>query len=209
MTGNSYSSPICLSIPAAIPLSAGLSAEAWTRTSTSFGAGVGPGRSSRNAGGVSNASRVTAFIARVLSELVSVDDRGRGPDEAGVVELVEQEGRDVGPRDRGAELVATEEAGPHVARRRAVDRAGAGDRPLEIAVDHDLRHRRAARGRCAAVARPALTSKARSGEWTLAPEESSRERPPPRPTSTARTSGLTVGSSAGRAGGPRGCSGLR
>src|SRR5215208_4908310 len=124
MTGNSYSSPICLSMPAAIPLSAGLTEEARTRTSTSFGAGVGAGRSSRSAGAVSKALRVMAFIAQVLSELVSAADCGRGPDEAGVVELVEQEGGDVGTRDRGAELVATEEAGPHVARRRAVDRAG-------------------------------------------------------------------------------------
>src|SRR4051794_4403130 len=112
MTGNSYSSPICLSMPAAIPLSAGLTEEARTRTRTSFGAGVGAGRSSRSAGAVSKALRVTAFIAQVLSELVSVADRGRGPDEAGVVELVEQEAGDVGARDRGAELVAAEKPAP-------------------------------------------------------------------------------------------------
>src|SRR5215218_10406349 len=70
MTGNSYSSPIFLSIPAAIPLSAGLTEEARTRTSTSFGAGVGAGRSLRSAGGVSNASRVTALISGILSVLV-------------------------------------------------------------------------------------------------------------------------------------------
>src|SRR5215204_3718377 len=84
MTGNSYSSPICLSMPAAIELSAGFTEEAWTRTSTSFGAGVGACRSSRSAGGASNASRATAFIASVLSEF-SVADRGGGADEAGVV----------------------------------------------------------------------------------------------------------------------------
>src|SRR5215207_4619552 len=124
MTGNSYSIPICLSIPAAIPLSAGLTEEACTRTSTSFGAGVGAGRSSRSRGGVSKASRVTAFIAQVPFSVGSVADGGRGADEAGVAELVEQEGGNVSARDRTAELVATEEAGPHVARRRAVGRTG-------------------------------------------------------------------------------------
>jgi hypothetical protein len=52
--------PICLSIPVAIELSAGLAEEACTRTSTSFGAGVGAGRSSRRPGGVSNAVMTTA-----------------------------------------------------------------------------------------------------------------------------------------------------
>src|SRR3954471_19312567 len=47
MTGYSYSIPICLSIPAAIPLSAGFTDEACTRTSTSFGPGVGAGKSLR------------------------------------------------------------------------------------------------------------------------------------------------------------------
>src|SRR3954452_4530193 len=142
MTGNSYSSPICLSMPAAIPLSAGLTEEARTRTSTSFGAGVGAARSSRSAGAVSKALRVMAFIAQVLSELVSVADCGRGPDEAGVVELVEQERGDVGARDRGAELVAAEKAGPHPSLWGAVSRAGeTRDRPLQAAVGHELRHR--------------------------------------------------------------------
>src|SRR5579871_3080329 len=45
-------------------LSAGLTEEAWTRTSTSFGEGVGAGRSSRSSGGVSKALRVTAFNFR-------------------------------------------------------------------------------------------------------------------------------------------------
>jgi hypothetical protein len=62
MTGNSYSIPICLSIPLAIESSTGLIEEACTRTSTSFGAGVGAGRSSRSAAGVSNAVIATAFI---------------------------------------------------------------------------------------------------------------------------------------------------
>src|SRR5215218_1237981 len=96
MTGNSYSRPICLSIPAAIPLSAGLTEEAWTRTSTSFGGGVGAGRSSRSRGGVSNASRVTALIAQGPFSVGSVAD-GTGLDEAGVGELLGQEGSDVGP----------------------------------------------------------------------------------------------------------------
>src|SRR5215208_5620859 len=98
MTGNSYSTPSCLSIPAAIELSAGFAEEARTRTSTSVGAGVGAGRSSRSAGGVSNASRVTAFMLSLLRSFLgwSVADGKRGADEAGPAELVEQEGGDVG-----------------------------------------------------------------------------------------------------------------
>src|SRR5512133_2261751 len=61
MTGNSYSTPARLSSPLAIELSTGLTEEACTRTSTSFGAGVGAGRSWRSAGGVSNAVMATAF----------------------------------------------------------------------------------------------------------------------------------------------------
>src|SRR3954453_18479490 len=64
MAGNSYSTPICLSIPAAIPLSTGLTDDPCTRTRTSFGPSVGAGRSSRSTGGVSNAVIVTAFIER-------------------------------------------------------------------------------------------------------------------------------------------------
>src|SRR3954470_1186494 len=61
MTGNSYSMPICLSIPAAIELSAGFAEEGGTRTSTSSGAGDGAGRSSRSAGRVSNPVMAMAF----------------------------------------------------------------------------------------------------------------------------------------------------
>jgi hypothetical protein len=53
--------PICLSRPAAIEMSAGVAEEACTRTSTSFGVGMGAGRSSRSAGRVSKESMVTAF----------------------------------------------------------------------------------------------------------------------------------------------------
>src|SRR3954471_9582984 len=48
------------SMPAAIELSAGLAEEACTRTSTSFAAGAGSGKSSRTAGGVSAELRVMA-----------------------------------------------------------------------------------------------------------------------------------------------------
>src|SRR5215211_2435403 len=62
MTGYSCSTPIRARIPAAIALSTGLTEEACTRTSTSFSAGVGSGRSSRTAGGVSGPLTVTARI---------------------------------------------------------------------------------------------------------------------------------------------------
>src|SRR5277367_6544148 len=75
MTGNSCAMPICLSIPAAIELSTGLAEEAWTRTSTSFGASVGAGRSSRSLGGVSNESRVMAFIASPFSVKIVHDSQ--------------------------------------------------------------------------------------------------------------------------------------
>src|SRR4051795_3644654 len=48
------------SMPAAIELSAGVAEEACTRTSTSFAAGAGSGKSSRTAGGVSAELRVMA-----------------------------------------------------------------------------------------------------------------------------------------------------
>src|SRR4051794_33696949 len=60
MTGYSYSTPIWASRPAAIELSTGFAEEACTRTSTSFSARAGVGRSSRRAGAVSAALRVMA-----------------------------------------------------------------------------------------------------------------------------------------------------
>src|SRR2546428_10554819 len=65
MTGKSYSTPICFSKPAAIELSAGFTEDARTRTSTSFAAGVGAGRSSRRTGAVSESFSVTAFNCSV------------------------------------------------------------------------------------------------------------------------------------------------
>src|SRR3954449_1401589 len=64
MTGYSYWAPILASMPAAIPLSTGLTEEACTRTSTSLSAGVGSGRSSRRAGAVPAESRVMARMGR-------------------------------------------------------------------------------------------------------------------------------------------------
>src|SRR4051794_8159938 len=60
MTGNPYGTPHSASMQEAIELSTGLSAGAPPRTSTSFSAGVGEGRSSRRAGAVSAESRVMA-----------------------------------------------------------------------------------------------------------------------------------------------------
>src|SRR4051794_32935931 len=60
MTGYSYSTPIWASRPAAIELSTGFAEEACTRTSTSFSARAGVGRSSRRAGAVSAELRVMA-----------------------------------------------------------------------------------------------------------------------------------------------------
>src|SRR3954471_9398074 len=50
-------------MPAAMELSTGLTEDAWTRTSTSRGPGVGVGRSSRRAGDVPASLRVMAFIS--------------------------------------------------------------------------------------------------------------------------------------------------
>src|SRR5437763_11715122 len=69
MTGKSYSTPICLSRPAAIELSAGVAEEACTRTSTSFGVGVGAGRSSRSAGRLRTRPWSRLALADVLSGL--------------------------------------------------------------------------------------------------------------------------------------------
>jgi hypothetical protein len=83
---------------------------------------------------------VTAFIAQVLSLLGQLLIAGDGPDEAGIAEVREQEGGDVGPGGRAADLVAAQEAGPDADFDRRVDRAGeARDRPLRVAVDHDRR----------------------------------------------------------------------
>src|SRR4051812_15383073 len=49
-------------MPAAMELSTGLTEDAWTRTSTSRGPGVGAGRSSRRAGDAPASSRVMAFM---------------------------------------------------------------------------------------------------------------------------------------------------
>src|SRR5512133_3339709 len=76
MTGNSYSTPARLSSPLAIELSTGLTEEACTRTSTSFGAGVGAGRSSRSAGGVSNAAIATAFTYAIPKGDGNIDTAG-------------------------------------------------------------------------------------------------------------------------------------
>src|SRR5512133_4154537 len=76
MTGNSYSTPARLSSPLAIELSTGLTEEACTRTSTSVGAGVGAGRSSRSAGGVSNAVIATAFTYAIPKGDGNIDTAG-------------------------------------------------------------------------------------------------------------------------------------
>src|SRR3954447_4453501 len=81
MTGYSYWTPIWASMPAAIELSTGLTEEACTRTSTSLSAGVGAGRSSRTARGVSAASRVMArmvLVSPLAAHEAAADDELAG-----------------------------------------------------------------------------------------------------------------------------------
>src|SRR3954452_17304944 len=80
MTGYSYSTPIWASMPAAIPLSTGLTEDACTRTSTSLSAGVGAGRSSRRAGAVRWLSTV---MARMSGSPLAADEAAADDEVAG------------------------------------------------------------------------------------------------------------------------------